>query len=196
MCWAKTQSRAEANPREIMGWNEYTFRMKTDVILHKARKKVCSLFFFFFLSQSSSRLAPGQRVHEGEARFLSLLDNRSRREKKLESCWVTGDLEEKGSHCWAGEGNPWVSHFIRWLEDKWQRKTHWRGSWDAGSFLCRSSGGWDTHPASFLHKLSQACVKSSRQFFPCSLKDSLPSLICHRCHRCLRYFTCGARCAY
>lgn len=168
MCWAKTQSRAEANPREIMGWNEYTFRMKTDVILHKARKKFALSLSLFFPSQSSSRLAPGQRVREGEARFLSLLDNRSRREKKLESCWVTGDLEERSSQCWAGEGNPWVSHFIRWLEDKW----HGRGR--------HTGGAAETLPHSYAelleaetHILPLSCINSPRlvssqagNFFP------------------------------
>lgn len=81
MCWAKTQSRAEANPREMMGWSEYTFRMKTDVILHKAKRKKKACIF----AQSSSRLAPGQRVSWRRSPILSLLENRSRKEK---AAWI------------------------------------------------------------------------------------------------------------
>lgn len=52
-----------------MGWNEYSFRMETDVILHKARKKKC----LHFLLKVAAGWHLGKGFHEGKVQLSLFL---------------------------------------------------------------------------------------------------------------------------
>lgn len=80
--WSKPQG-------ELMGRNEDSFRMKTDVILHKAGGGGWEGF-------AASKYLD-KELHEGKVQIVSVLENKAGGKRQLESCWVTGALEE-GAH--------------------------------------------------------------------------------------------------
>lgn len=65
-----------------MGWNESSFRMKTDVTLHKAEGGG----EFAFLLKVAARKYLDKELHEGKVQIVPVLENKAGGKRQLQSC--------------------------------------------------------------------------------------------------------------
>lgn len=94
MCWEKTQSAAEANPKESL-WDGMRKGLEWKQMLFFTRLEVGAEFAFLLEVAASKYL--DKELHEGKVQIVSVLENKAGGKRQLESCWVTGALEE-GAH--------------------------------------------------------------------------------------------------